>query len=159
MKHLAMAMKVLYETGHLTKPHWEACRRAFSGPFQRVWLAAHVLGQGSGELPRTAGDGATKPGQPNQRKAAGLCGTTGTPAQPSGRSANPPYREHGRMGTLARSASGGSSPQQEGADAGPCQSPNIFCLSSRRCCASSDKLAVGRAISRATPMASPVSSQ
>ncbi|EWS63382.1 hypothetical protein Y695_03387 [Hydrogenophaga sp. T4] len=39
------------------------------------------------------------------------------------------------------------------------QSPNIFCLSSRRCWASSDRLAVGRAISRATPMASPVSSQ
>ena len=39
------------------------------------------------------------------------------------------------------------------------QSPNIFCLSSRRCCASRDKLAVGRAIKRPTPMASPVSSQ
>ena len=39
------------------------------------------------------------------------------------------------------------------------QSPNIFCLSSRRCCASSDRLAVGRAISRPTPMGSPVSSQ
>ena len=39
------------------------------------------------------------------------------------------------------------------------QSPNIFCLSSRRCCASRDRLAVGRAIRRPTPMASPVSSQ
>jgi len=39
------------------------------------------------------------------------------------------------------------------------QSPNIFCLSSRRCCASSDRLAVGRASRRPTPMASPVSSQ
>ncbi len=40
-----------------------------------------------------------------------------------------------------------------------CQSPNIFCLSSRRCCASSDRVAVGRASSRPTPMGSPVSSQ
>ena len=39
------------------------------------------------------------------------------------------------------------------------QSPNIFCLSSRRCCASSDRLAVGRAIRRPTPIGSPVSSQ
>ena len=39
------------------------------------------------------------------------------------------------------------------------QSPNIFCLSSRRCCASSESVAVGRAISRPTPMGSPVSSQ
>jgi hypothetical protein len=39
------------------------------------------------------------------------------------------------------------------------QSPNIFCLSSRRCWASSDRLAVGRAIRRPTPIGSPVSSQ
>ena len=39
------------------------------------------------------------------------------------------------------------------------QSPNIFCLSSRRCCASSDKVAVGRASKRGRPMGSPVSSQ
>ena len=39
------------------------------------------------------------------------------------------------------------------------QSPNIFCLSSRRCCASSDKVAVGRASRRPTPIGSPVSSQ
>ena len=39
------------------------------------------------------------------------------------------------------------------------QSPNIFCLSSRRCCASSDSVAVGRASKRPTPMGSPVSSQ
>mmetsp|Transcript_5838 Transcript_5838/g.22817 ORF Transcript_5838/g.22817 Transcript_5838/m.22817 type:complete len:679 (-) Transcript_5838:6880-8916(-) len=39
------------------------------------------------------------------------------------------------------------------------QSPNIFCLSSRRCCASSDSVAVGRAIRRPRPMGSPVSSQ
>jgi hypothetical protein len=40
-----------------------------------------------------------------------------------------------------------------------CQSPNIFCFNSRRCCASSDKVAVGRASKRPTPMGSPVSSQ
>ena len=39
------------------------------------------------------------------------------------------------------------------------QSPNIFCLSSRRCWASSESVAVGRAISRARPIGSPVSSQ
>ena len=39
------------------------------------------------------------------------------------------------------------------------QSPNIFCLSSRRCWASSESVAVGRASRRPTPMASPVSSQ
>ena len=39
------------------------------------------------------------------------------------------------------------------------QSPNIFCLSSRRCCASSERVAVGRASRRPTPMGSPVSSQ
>jgi hypothetical protein len=39
------------------------------------------------------------------------------------------------------------------------QSPNIFCFNSRRCWASSDKLAVGRANKRPTPMGSPVSSQ
>ena len=39
------------------------------------------------------------------------------------------------------------------------QSPNIFCFSSRRSCASRDKVAVGRASKRPTPMASPVSSQ
>lgn len=41
----------------------------------------------------------------------------------------------------------------------PLQSPNIFCFSSRRCWASRDKVAVGRANKRPTPMASPVSSQ
>src|SRR4030095_12214112 len=35
------------------------------------------------------------------------------------------------------------------------QSPNIFCLSSLRCCASSDKVAVGRASRRPTPIGSP----
>ncbi|OIQ69911.1 hypothetical protein GALL_484840 [mine drainage metagenome] len=45
----------------------------------------------------------------------------------------------------------------EGAD-NPLQSLNIFCLSSRRCCASSDIVAVGRASRRAMPMGSPVSS-
>ena len=39
------------------------------------------------------------------------------------------------------------------------QSPYIFCLSSRRCWASSDSVAVGRASRRPTPMGSPVSSQ
>ena len=39
------------------------------------------------------------------------------------------------------------------------QSPNIFCLSSRRCCASSDSVAVGRASNRPRPIGSPVSSQ
>ena len=39
------------------------------------------------------------------------------------------------------------------------QSPNIFCFSSRRCWASSDRVAVGRASRRPTPMGSPVSSQ
>ncbi len=39
------------------------------------------------------------------------------------------------------------------------QSPNIFCFSSRRCWASSDSVAVGRASRRARPMGSPVSSQ
>ena len=42
---------------------------------------------------------------------------------------------------------------------GQTQSPNIFCLSSRRCCASSDSVAVGRASRRPTPIGSPVSSQ
>ena len=41
----------------------------------------------------------------------------------------------------------------------PAQSPNIFCFSSRRCWASSDSVAVGRASRRARPMGSPVSSQ
>ena len=41
----------------------------------------------------------------------------------------------------------------------PCQSPNIFCFSSRRCCASKDRVAVGRANNRPTPIGSPVSSQ
>ena len=39
------------------------------------------------------------------------------------------------------------------------QSPNIFCLSSRRCWASRDSVAVGRASSRPRPIGSPVSSQ
>ena len=39
------------------------------------------------------------------------------------------------------------------------QSPNIFCFISRRCCASSDSVAVGRASRRPRPMGSPVSSQ
>ena len=39
------------------------------------------------------------------------------------------------------------------------QSPNIFCFISRRCCASSDKVAVGRANKRPRPIGSPVSSQ
>lgn len=39
------------------------------------------------------------------------------------------------------------------------QSPNSFCFISRRCCASSDSVAVGRASKRGTPMGSPVSSQ
>ena len=43
--------------------------------------------------------------------------------------------------------------------AGVDQSPNIFCFNSRRCCASRDKVAVGRANKRPTPMGSPVSSQ
>ena len=42
---------------------------------------------------------------------------------------------------------------------GGAQSPNIFCFNSRRCCASRDKVAVGRANKRPTPMGSPVSSQ
>jgi hypothetical protein len=46
-----------------------------------------------------------------------------------------------------------------GSSAGGVQSPNIFCLSSRRCWASSDSVAVGRASKRARPMGSPVSSQ
>ena len=46
-----------------------------------------------------------------------------------------------------------------GTVARPSQSPNIFCLSSRRCCASSDSVAVGRASSRPRPIGSPVSSQ
>jgi len=39
------------------------------------------------------------------------------------------------------------------------QSPNIFCFNSRRCWASNDKVAVGRANKRPTPIGSPVSSQ
>ena len=39
------------------------------------------------------------------------------------------------------------------------QSPNIFCFISRRCCASSESVAVGRASSRPRPIGSPVSSQ
>ena len=39
------------------------------------------------------------------------------------------------------------------------QPPNIFCFISRRCCASSERLAVGRASRRPMPMGSPVSSQ
>ena len=39
------------------------------------------------------------------------------------------------------------------------QSPNIFCFISRRCCASSDRVAVGRASKRPSPIGSPVSSQ
>ena len=42
---------------------------------------------------------------------------------------------------------------------GAAQSPNIFCFSSRRCCASSDSVAVGRASRRPRPIGSPVSSQ
>jgi hypothetical protein len=38
------------------------------------------------------------------------------------------------------------------------QSPYSFCLSSRRCCASSDRVAVGRASRRGMPIGSPVSS-
>ena len=39
------------------------------------------------------------------------------------------------------------------------QSPYIFCLISRRCCASSESVAVGRASNRGMPIGSPVSSQ
>ena len=39
------------------------------------------------------------------------------------------------------------------------QSPYIFCFISRRCCASSDSVAVGRASRRGMPIGSPVSSQ
>ena len=39
------------------------------------------------------------------------------------------------------------------------QSPNIFCLISRRSCASRESVAVGRARRRRTPIGSPVSSQ
>ena len=38
------------------------------------------------------------------------------------------------------------------------QSPYNFCFNSRRCCASSERLAVGRASNRAIPIGSPVSS-
>jgi len=38
------------------------------------------------------------------------------------------------------------------------QSPYSFCFNSRRCCASSDKVAVGRANRRGMPIGSPVSS-
>lgn len=50
--------------------------------------------------------------------------------------------------------------KQPGDRPGPArrQSPYIFCLSSRRACASTDMVAVGRASSRATPIGSPVSS-
>ena len=41
---------------------------------------------------------------------------------------------------------------------GDTQSPYIFCLSSRRCCASSGSVAVGRASRRGMPIGSPVSS-
>jgi len=41
----------------------------------------------------------------------------------------------------------------------PRQSPKSFCFSSRRCCASRDRVAVGRASSRGMPIGSPVSSQ
>ena len=41
----------------------------------------------------------------------------------------------------------------------PTYSPNIFCFISRRSCASSDSVAVGRASRRGTPIGSPVSSQ
>ena len=51
--------------------------------------------------------------------------------------------------------------QREAAGGGDAarQSPNIFCFNSRRCCASSESVAVGRASRRPTPIGSPVSSQ
>lgn len=67
-------------------------------------------------------------------------------------------RPSGSSLAMAKGARGG-----DVAAAGPVsglhQLPNIFCLSSRRCWASSDSVAVGRASSRGTPMGSPVSSQ
>ncbi len=80
------------------------------------------------------------------------------------RAALGPYRQRARTSRRSAGRASGAVPAHVRAAAGPLeparrQSPNSFCLSSRRCCASSDRVAVGRASSRGIPIGSPVSSQ
>ena len=92
------------------------------------------------------------PPRPRSSAQASVCSAAGwTPASPHAMLRGQFQRggaDAGRSG-VAVGSGGGRRPQ----------SPNIFCLSSRRCWASRDSVAVGRAISRPNPIGSPVSSQ
>ena len=92
---------------------------------------------------------------PHWQPTTGQAGACADPDKPQARPCRRPELIRAPKTAVAPCGATAMRSLPEGGD----QSPNIFWRNSRRCCASSDKLAVGRAIKRPTPMGSPVSSQ